>query len=235
MLGKDMITKKGVMTVLALIAFGSIWGLLECVLGSIELSGIMSEFPMGALLEGLVGLGLMAWTRKTFKTPGMALGMGIIAAALRFWSPVGTCVVCSSLAIAFESLVFEFIFYSKHFSLYPAKDRKPLGLAQLIPLGVVAGYSIYVAGYMFTQLATPLFTEGVIVLSDFLNVLPLIFGRGFFAAVFGGIALPVAVAVKAPAKDIFKVSEKPYYATMIVISVVCWIVVISLSRYGFFN
>ncbi len=53
----------------AILALGSIWGLAECVLGSLRFEGMLRLFPMGALLGGLVGLGLMVYARKTFGNP----------------------------------------------------------------------------------------------------------------------------------------------------------------------
>ena len=217
---------------LGILAFGSLWGMVECVLGSFSFGGFAKHFPMGALLGGLFGLGLMAYSRRLYGKLGMQLGMGVVAALLRFWSPVGTCVICSALAIAFESLVFEFIFNWKTTTLVKDGQKFKLTVAMLIPLGMIAGYTIYVSGYIFTQIMTPVLTAGSFVASDLMNVMPLILGRGFFAAVFGGIALPLAMLVNVPSVDIYRVTDKPYYATMISISAVCWVLVISLSLAG---
>ncbi len=220
---------------LGMIAFGSIWGMLECILGSVHFGNSLGFFPMGALLGGLVGLGLMAFTRRQFNIVGMQLGMGIIAGLLRFWSPVGTCVICSALAIVFEAVIFELIFNWKILSIVktPSVSKVPVGV--LVPLGIISGYVIYVSGYMFTQIFTPIVSAGSFVLGDFLNVLPLIFGRGFFAAVFGGLALPIAVMVNVPSTNFFEFTKKHYYINMTVISVICWVSVITLSMIGFFN
>ena len=59
---------------LGVVVFGSIWGLLECVLGG---------YVSGAVLTGIVALGLMAATRLVYNQRGMQLEMGLIAAALR--------------------------------------------------------------------------------------------------------------------------------------------------------
>ena len=220
---------------LGMLAFGSIWGLLECVLGSVRFGGTFAFLPMGAILGGFVGLGLMAYTRKMFNVMGMQLGMGIIAGLLRFWSPIGTCVICSALAIVFEAVIFELIFNWKALSIVKTTVKSQVSIPMLIPLGIISGYTIYVSGYMFTQIFTPIISAGSFVLSDFLNVLPLIFGKGFFAAIFGGLALPLAVSVNVPTTNVFEITKKPYYITMTFISVICWFSVITLSLTGFFS
>jgi hypothetical protein len=214
-----------------IIAIGSIWGMLECILGSIKLSGPLADFPMGALLGGFVGIGLMVLTRRYFGVPGMQFAMAAVAGALRAWAPVGTCVVCSALAIVAEGLVFEIKYKAKIFSPYEGRHGSPaaaLGLAALIPLGIVSGYTVYVSGYMFTQIFTPIFTTGVFTPSDFMSVLPLILGRGLFAAVFGAVAVPLAVLVPLPKFDIYKVGAKPYLGSAVVMTIVCWAVVLAL-------
>ena len=217
---------------LGILAFGSLWGLVECVLGSFDFGGLLKNVPMGALLGGFFGLGLMTYTRKLYGVLWMQLGMGIVAATLRFWSPVGTCVICSALAIAFEALVFEFLFSWKATNPVKNSVKFDLTLAMLIPMGIVAGYLIYISGYFFTQIMTPILTEGSVVASDIGNVAPLILGRGFFAAMFGGISLPLALKLNIPSIDIYKITSKPYYAATISISVFCWAIVISLALAG---
>ena len=54
---KDKMNKYQILA--GIILFGSVWGLLECTLGGVKLGGALENFPMGALLGGLVGLGLM--------------------------------------------------------------------------------------------------------------------------------------------------------------------------------
>ena len=93
-----------------IIVFGSVWGLLECILGSVKFTGTMAHFPMGALLGGFFGLGIMAFTRRIYSVVWMQLGMAIVAGLMRFWAPIGSCVICSGLAIMAEGLVFELIF-----------------------------------------------------------------------------------------------------------------------------
>jgi hypothetical protein len=213
--------------------FGSLWGMLECVLGSLKMPAGFEGFPMGAVLGGLFGLGIMSYTRRIYGVMWMQLGMGIVAGFLRFWAPIGTCVVCSALAIMAESLVFELIFNRPQLSISSFAAQGAEGKARssamtLIPLGVIAGYAIYVTGYVFTQIATPIVTGSGFVASDFASVLPLILGRGFYAAIFGGVALPFAVLVKQLDVNVAKVAEARYYVGAAVGSIVCWAVVFAL-------
>ena len=172
-----------------IVLFGSLWGMLECMMGEFS----VGWFPMGALLGGFVGLGLMMYTRRLYNVMWMQLGMAIVAGVLRYWAPVGTCVICSALAIMAEGFVFELIFNRAVFNIHGTsqldlKKARTLGL-----IGIIAGFTIYVTGYMFTQIFTPLLTEGDLVFANFLNNLPVMVGAGFFAAVFGGISTLISI------------------------------------------
>lgn len=210
-----------------IIVFGSIWGMLECILGSVKFTGVMAEFPMGALLGGLFGLGIMAYSRRLFGVAWMGLGMAIVAGLLRFWAPVGTCVICSALAIMAEGVIFELIFNRPVFNITALGSPELKNVRTLAFLGIISGYMIYVTGYMFTQIMTPILTTGIFNASNFVAALPLIFGRGFFAAVFGGIALPLAVLSPQLNIDVNKIKKEHYYAAMTGISVFCWVFVIA--------
>ena len=216
-----------IMILAGIIFFGSIWGMLECFLGSMKLTGALEMFPMGALLGGFVGLGLMAFSRRLYGIPWMQLGIGMIAGMVRFWAPIGTCVICSALAIMAESLVFELIFNRKVFDLSKMSASPLLDVRSLALTGVIAGYLIYVTGYMFTQFFTPIIAlPHAANLSNFAAALPLIFGRGLFAALFGAAALPLAISVKQLHIDVSAVKKQLYYPITACVSVACWVVVI---------
>jgi len=204
-----------------IIVFGSLWGLLECTLGEIKLTGILESFPMGALLGGMIGLGLMALTRRLYNVLWMQLGMALVAGLLRFWAPVGTCVICSGLAIVAEGMVFELIFNRPTFNINnTGGDMR--NIRTLAFLGIISAFAIYTTGYMFTQIFTPLLTEGAFSISNFSAVLPLIFGRGFFAAVLGGVTLPLAVLAKQLYIDVSSIKKEHYYGAVVGISTFCW-------------
>ncbi len=210
-----------------MIVLGSIWGMLECILGSVKFTGVLSSFPMGALLGGFFGLGIMAFSRRLYGVAWMGLGMAIIAGLLRLWAPVGTCIICSALAIMAEGLIFELIYNRPMFNITAAGDPKFKNVRTLAFLGIISGYIIYVTGYAFTQIMTPILTTGIFNASNFVAALPLIFGRGFFAAMFGGIALPLAVLAPQLNIDISKIKKEHYYAAMTGISAFCWVFIIA--------
>ena len=207
-----------------IIVFGSIWGLLECTLGDVKLTGVLANFPMGALLGGMVGLGLMVLTRRLYNVVWMQLGMALVAGLLRFWAPIGTCVICSALAIVAEGMIFELIFNRPAFNINKT-DGDMRNIRTLALLGVIAGFTIYTTGYMFTQIFTPVLTEGAFSLSNFSAVLPIIFGKGFFAAVLGGITLPLAVLAKQLYIDVSAIKKEHYYGAVAGISAFCWVFV----------
>ena len=202
-----------------IILFGSLWGMTECLLGEFVPAG----FPAGAFLGGFIGLGLMLMTRRMFGFMWMQLGMAIVAGALRFWAPVGTCVICSALAIMAEGLIFELIFNRPVFDINRSPNMKSARTLAL--LGITAGFTIYVTGYMFTQIFTPLLTEGAFAPANFVANLPIMIGTGFFAAVFGGISAPLAVLAKQLYVNVTSIKKEHYYAAAAGISTFCWALV----------
>jgi len=204
-----------------IILFGSLWGMLECMLGELGIDW----FPMGAFLGGFIGLGLMMLTRRLYGAMWMQLGMAIVAGALRFWAPVGTCVICSALAIMAEGMIFELIFNRPTFNIHGTSQLDLRSTKTLALIGIIAGFTIYVTGYMFTQIMTPLLTEGVFVPANFLNNIPIMVGAGFFAAVFGAISLPLAVKSKQLNIDVTGIKQRNYYAAAASVSTFCWVLV----------
>ncbi len=202
-----------------IVLFGSLWGMTECLLGEFAPAG----FPAGAFLGGFIGLGLMLLTRRLYNVMWMQLGMAIVAGALRFWAPVGTCVICSALAIMAEGMVFELIFNRPVFDINRSSSMR--SAKTLAMVGVIAGFTIYVVGYMFTQIFTPILTTGTFSTSNFISVLPIIIGSGFFAAVFGGITTPLAVLAKQLYVNVMSVRKEHYYAAAAGISTFCWALV----------
>jgi len=203
---------------MGIVVFGTVWGLLECLIGGVpQGSGAMANFPTGAFLAGFVGVGLMAGTRRIFGVPGMQLGMALVAGLLRFFAPIGTVVICSALAIAAEGIVFEIILLAPSLNL--AKLRRPV---PLMSLGVIIGYSVYVAGYLFTHVTTPIASGEAFVAADLMSVLPLGLGRGFFAAVAAGIAMPIVVLSRSLHIDVERVAREHYYPISTIVTVFCW-------------
>jgi hypothetical protein len=92
-------------------------------------------------------------------------------------------------------------------------------------LGITAGFTIYVTGYMFTLIFTPLLTEGAFAPANFVANLPIMIGTGFFAAVFGGISAPLAVLAKQLYVNVTSIKKEHYYAAAAGISTFCWALV----------
>ena len=99
-------------------------------------------------------------------------------------------------------------------------------------LGIISAYIIFVTGYIFTQITTPIISAGTFHISDLIETMPLILGRGFFAAVAGGACLPAVLLTKHLSIDVSKIERKLYYPTLTAISAYCWILVIFIYHWG---
>jgi hypothetical protein len=123
------------MMVFGIILIGSIWGLLECILGGIkpEIAGI--PISMGAVMAGLFGIGFMVLAR-----------MALVAGVLRFLAPVGTCILCAAIAIMVEGLIFEVIINRKVIM----ENIRGTGreYRTLVFAGVVTGFTMFSIGYI---------------------------------------------------------------------------------------
>jgi len=202
--------------VVGMIVFGSLWGFSECIIGP-----AMGDagFPSGAIMGGLFAVGLMVLSRSMFRQPGMQLGMGLIAGCMRMFNPFGSCIVCSAIAIAAEAALFELIWSAISKDLH--KSKNPV---MMVSLGVISGYSVFVGGYIVTQILTPIVSSSTFYLENLIAFLPQILARGTLAAILGAIIVPVALLMRIP--DISKVKDRLYYPTAMGISVISWVIVI---------
>ena len=215
------------MMALGIIMIGSIWGLLECILGGFkpEIAGI--PVSMGAVMAGLFGIGFMLLARKMFNRIGVSLGVALVAGVLRFLAPVGTCILCAAIAIMVEGLIFEVIVNRK--VILQNVNGASRDYRTLVFAGIITGFTMFSIGYILTQVLTPLFKEGtVIAFSDLWGILPLIFGRAFFAAVLGGITLPIITLVDLLHIDLNRIKKGAYYTASGLVSAACWILVVVL-------
>ena len=192
-----------------ILLFGSLWGLFECSIGD-----FLHDYDLSVVTAVFV-IFLMSVTRLRYGQPGMQLGMALVAGLLRHFNPVGTCLICSSIAIIIEGLAFEIIwaFPWKKYDTFPMK----------VGMGVISFYSIYAFGYLVTQILTPLFTA-TFFLSDLLGVLPNILSQAVLAGLIGSIFLPLAFWI-----DSLSISfnDKLYYPTTISLICMCWIAIIA--------
>ncbi len=211
------------------VLLGSIWGMLECTLGGFSPSIGAFEISMGAVLAGLFGLGFMAYARRLTGMKWVALGVAVVAGLLRYAAPVGSCVLCSAIAIMAEGVVFELIINRPVFRFGTDRMGDPRTLAYL---GVIMGYTIFVTGYIITQILTPILGASTLNMMDVVGILPLILGRGFFAALLGGVSLPLVTLAPQLNIDLSRVRKEIYYPITVTIAALCWLVSIALSYPG---
>jgi hypothetical protein len=191
------------------ILFGSLWGLFECSIGD-WLHGYELSF-----ITVTIAIFLMSATRIKYGYPGMQLGMALVAGLLRHFNPVGTCLICSSIAIIIEGLAFEMIWALpwKKYNTIPMK----------VGMGVVSFFSIYAFGYIATQILTP-FLTATFFLNDLVGVIPQIFYKAALAGVIGSISLPLAFWINS--FSIFS-NNKFYYPATITLIAMSWIAIIA--------
>lgn len=218
-MSEDIRKSNILMTVVGLILIGSVWGLLECILGGLkpEIAGL--PISMGAVLAGLFGIVFMIFARRMFRFTGASLAVAVVAGILRLFAPVGTYVLCSALAIMAEGLVFEILVNRKVFreNLEGSRDIRALA-----SLGIISAFVVFSTGYITSQLLTPIVARDTGNVIDVFNILPLIFGRGFFAAVLGGFSLPIAAMINTPSIDNTPVRRGIFFTSSAIVSVFCW-------------
>lgn len=198
-----------------ILVFGSLWGFTECIIGPmINDAGL----PTGLLMTSIFAMVFLTMSRVLYKQRGMQAGMGLVAGSLRFLNPFGACHICSAIAIAAEGLIFEMIF--NHLSTLDLREIKPFSTK--IGLGIFSGYTVYVGGYIITQILTPL-SFGAFYVNNFLIAMPSILSAGLPAALLGGVVFTATLQIS---KIDFKLVDRLYYPTTIGISMFCWISVI---------
>lgn len=198
-----------------ILVFGSLWGLSECIIGpAISDTGL----PGGLLMTATFTMFFLVFSRMLFQQRGMQIGMGLVAGSMRLLNPFGGCHLCSALAIMTEGMIFELIWnYAATLDLRNIKT-----LTMKVSLGIVTTYSVYVGGYIITQVLTPLFSTGFYI-ENLLAFMPQILARGLPAALIGGITIPATLSLKSvhiPLKDSL------YYPATLGISSLCWIIII---------
>jgi hypothetical protein len=201
--------------IVGIIVFGSLWGFAECIIGSL-LRDV--NLPAGAIMTGVFAIGLMTFSRVTFRQPGMQTGIGLVAGALRFFNPFGGCFICSAIAIMAEGLLFDLIWTG--FSL---DQNKTHTLTTQVSLGITSAYLVYVGGYIVTQILTPVFSSAGFYLENLIVFIPQILASGLLAALLGVLTVPTVIALK---KTQFILQDRLYYPVTIGVSAFCWIFVI---------
>lgn len=194
-----------------IVLFGSIWGMLECILGDFLRD---NDLPAGALMTGIVALTIMSYTRMVFRKRGMQISMAGIASILRLTNPFTGCLICSAIAILMEGAVFEILWYN----LFDLREMKKI---DMMGLGVITSYICYVFGFITTQILTPLLAKSFNA-NDIIVFLPHIMARGLPAAILGGVSLPLVSYARS--YDIRRLRSSLYYPTTVSIALLCWII-----------
>ena len=223
---ENMNSKRTLMMLTGILMLGSIWGLLECSLGGLKYDIFGIPVSMGAVMAGLFGIGIMSLSRKAFNFMGVSLAVAIVAGILRLFAPVGSCVICAGIAIISEGVIFELI-VNRKFILKSLTGAK-LDIPTLVYAGVVSGFLTFSIGFVLTQILTPFFTEGTFLpLAQVVDILPLIIGRSFYAAVLGGFAMPMVMLTELVHIDFRKNGiRNTYLAASTLVALLCWVSVI---------
>jgi hypothetical protein len=198
-----------------ILVFGSIWGFSECFIGS---SLSETGLPTGPIMTGFFAITFLVISRMTYQKPGMQLGMGIVAGALRLFNPFVGCHLCSALAIMAEGAIFELVWYKISFDL---KELKPITMQ--VSMGILSTYLVYVGGYIVTQILTPIVTGSSFLVGNLIAFMPNILASGLIPALIGAVIVPAVFLTKSLN---LRLKDRLYYPTTIGISVFCWIFVI---------
>jgi len=200
-----------------IIVFGSFWGFSEILIGS-ALSDM--GLPTGTIMTGFFALTILVLSRMYFKQPGMQLGIGLVAGGLRLFNPFMGCHLCSALAIMAEGAIFELIWYKI------SPDFKQLkNTINQVSIGIITTYTIFIGGYIITQILTPIVAGSTFYIENLLVFMPSILARGLIPAILGGAILPVAFLIK---KADIKIKDHLYYPATLSISVVCWLIIFGI-------
>ena len=201
--------------IIGILVFGSLWGFSECIIGSMLHD---AGLPAGAVMTGIVALGLMCISRFWFQQKGMQLGMGLVAGTMRLCNPFGGCFICSAFAIMAEGVLFEILWYKL------MQDPSKLQCLKVqVSMGIVGAYTLYVGGYIITQILTPIVSSAGFYLENLVIFIPSILASGLLAAVIGSITVPAVYALK---KMDIRLKDTVYYPVAISVSFFCWFIVI---------
>lgn len=127
---------------------------------------------------------------------------------------VGGCVWCAMLAIIAEGLIFEFMFFLP--SLVRSYE------AHRLFSGAFLGYVVYIGGYIFTEVFTPILYSVGFFVSDLIVLLPLILLRGFNAAFLSAIF--VFFTFKLTRFDLSELRDSLYYSLTSFVTFLCWLI-----------
>lgn len=198
-----------------ILLFGSLWGFSECIIGSMLNE---TSLPVGAIMTGVFAVTLLVTSRLLYRKPGMQLGMGLVAGALRLFNPFVGCHLCSALAIMAEGAIFELVWYKISLDF---KELKTMTMQS--SMGILTAYFVYVGGYIVTQILTPIISGPGFYLENLIVLMPNILADGLLPALIGGVVLPATLLVK---KIDISIKDRLYYPTAIGLSAFCWLFIV---------
>ncbi len=206
---------KNLKLLLGILLFGSLWGFSEVIIGSaLQDMGL----PTGVIMTGVFAIVFLVMSRMIYRQPGMQFGIGLVAGGLRLFNPFVGCHLCSAIAIMAEGAIFELIWYNISFDFSELKNVLMQG-----SMGIISAYFIYVGGYIITQVLTPIASGANFYIENLAVFMPNILGSGLFAALIGGIVLPITFLAK---KIDITVKDRIYYPSVLGITVICWFIVV---------
>ena len=200
-----------------ILVFGSLWGFSEIIIGSMLKD---AGLPYGAIMTGLFVLTFLVLSRMFYRQPGMQLGMGLVAGALRLFNPFAGCHLCSALAIMAEGAIFELIWYKLSFDFNEFRTTTFQS-----SMGVITAYLVYVGGYIVTQVLTPVVSGVGFYAENLVVFMPRILSSGLLTALIGAFMLPLVLQTR---KLDFKIKDKLYYPTTLGVSALCWITILGI-------
>ena len=198
-----------------ILLFGSLWGFSEVIIGS-ALNDI--GLPSGAIMTGFFAITFLVISRMIYRQPGMQIGIGLIAGALRIFNPFVGCHLCSGIAIMAEGVIFEIIWYKITLDFSELKT-----VIMQSSMGIISAYFIYIGGYIVTQILTPIASGANFYVENLIVFIPRILSSGFIAALIGGAVLPVTLLAK---RLDLTIKDRLYYPITIGLSVLCWFAVV---------
>jgi len=198
-----------------ILLFGSLWGFSEVIIGS-ALNDI--GLPSGAIMTGFFAITFLVISRMIYRQPGMQIGIGLIAGALRIFNPFVGCHLCSGIAIMAEGVIFEIIWYKISLDFSELKT-----VIMQSSMGIISAYFIYIGGYIVTQILTPIASGANFYVENLIVFIPRILSSGFIAALISGAVLPVTLLAK---RLDLTIKDRLYYPITIGLSVLCWFAVV---------
>ena len=173
---------KSNLRILALIIlFGSLWGFSEIFIGSFLAD---QNLPYGIIMTGFFAMIFLTMSRVIYNQKGMQLGIGLTAGALKYFNPFVGCNICSAIAIMAEGLIFELIW--NYFIKYDFSKLDSIKLK--ISFGIFTSYTIYVFGYIITQILTPMIYSSFYI-ENLISFIPQILSKGLLAGFLGIISI----------------------------------------------